>query len=81
MNDIVNDIASNIRLFANDTSVYIIVDDPFAAAGSVKLDLDKIIEWTKEWLAKFNPNKTESLLISHKVNRTFIIPILCSINE
>ena len=28
INDIVNDIGSNIRLFADDTSLFIIVDDP-----------------------------------------------------
>ena len=33
INDIVNDIGSNIRLFADDTSLFIIVEDPLAAAG------------------------------------------------
>ena len=27
-NDIVNDIGSNVRLFADDTSLFIIIDDP-----------------------------------------------------
>ena len=31
INDIVKDTGSNIRLFADDTSVFIIVDDPVAA--------------------------------------------------
>ena len=54
------DIGSNIRLFADDTSVYIIVDDPVAAAELLNLDLDKITNRAKEWLVKFNPNKIES---------------------
>ena len=33
INDIVNDIWSNIRLVADDTSLFIIVDDPVTAAG------------------------------------------------
>ena len=65
------DIRSSIRLFADDTSVYIIVDDPIAAAELLNLDLDKITKWAKEWLVKFNPNKNESLLISRKINRPF----------
>ena len=52
-------IGSNICLIADDTSVYIIVDDPVAAAELLNLDLDKITKWAKEWLVKFNPNKTE----------------------
>ena len=42
INDIVQDIGSNIRLFADDTSLFIIVDDPVIAAGCIKTDLDKI---------------------------------------
>ena len=55
--------------------VYIIVDDPVAAAELLNLDLDKITKWAKEWLVKFNPNKTESLLISRKINRPFHPPL------
>ena len=69
------DIGSNIRLFADDTSVYIIVDDPVAAAELLNLDLDKITKWAKEWLVKFNPNKTESLLISRNIYRPFHPPL------
>ena len=39
INDIVIDIGSNIRLFADDTSLYIIVDDLVAAAGCLDTDL------------------------------------------
>ena len=37
ISDIVNDICLNIRLFADDTSVYIIDDDPLAAAELLKV--------------------------------------------
>ena len=47
INDIVKDIGSSIRLFADDTSVYIITDDPVAAAELLNLDLDKISKWAK----------------------------------
>ena len=36
INDIVEDIHSSIRLFADDTSLYIIVDNPLVAANSLK---------------------------------------------
>ena len=43
INDIVTDIGSNIRLFADDTSLYIVVDDPSDAANCLNTDLDKIL--------------------------------------
>ena len=41
INDIVLDIGSNIRLFADDTSVYIVVDDPVTAAACINADLGR----------------------------------------
>ena len=41
INDIVIDIGSNIRLFAHDTSLYIIVEDPVVAANCLNSDLNK----------------------------------------
>ena len=45
INDIVDDIHSCIRLFADDTSVYIIVDNPISAADDLNADLAKIHAW------------------------------------
>lgn len=69
INDIVNDIGSNIRLFADDTSLYIIVDNPDTAAVLLNIDMEKVSRWALTWLVSFNPSKNESLLISRKVNR------------
>ena len=75
-NDIVLDIESNIRLFADDTSLYIIVEDPVTAANCLNADLEKISKWADTWLVSFNPTKTESLLISRKLNKLNHPPIL-----
>ena len=69
INDIVKDIGSNIRLFADDTSLFIIVDNPVTAADSLNTDLNKISQWAATWLVTFNPAKTEALLFSRKLNR------------
>ena len=44
INDIVNDIGSNIRLFANDTSLFLVVDNPNTAAETLNTDLVKKIQ-------------------------------------
>ena len=65
-NDIVIDIGASIKLFADDTSLYVTVDSPDAAANILNRDLEKIHRWATQWLVKFNPQKTETLFISRK---------------
>ena len=67
INDIVDEIGCNIRLFADDTSLYIKVENPDMAAELLNIDLDKIMKWAKRWLVIFNPVKTESFLASRKL--------------
>ena len=84
INDIVNDIGSNIRLFADDTSLFIIVENPVTAAASLNTDLDRISQWAATWLVSFNPSKTESLLVSRKINKHHHPPLFmqdCQITE
>ena len=47
---------------------FIIVEDRIVAAELLNADLAKIVEWALKWIVKFNPLKTESLLISRKTN-------------
>lgn len=80
INDIVNEIQSSIRLFADDTTLYIIVDLPESAAQILNNDLHRISLWSDLWLVKFNPKKTETMLCSRKRNRV-IHPTLYFSNE
>ena len=66
INDIVCDIDSNIRLFADDTSLYVIIEDPSVAATCLNNDLDTISQWARKWQVTFNPNKTETIQFSRK---------------
>ena len=75
INDIEVDIHANIRLFADDTSLYMIVDNPNETARIMNADLEIINKWANTWLVKFNPSKSESLLISRKVNRAVHPPL------
>ncbi|MES9994358.1 MAG: reverse transcriptase family protein [Candidatus Thiodiazotropha sp.] len=69
INDIVENINSSIRLFADDTTLYIIVDNPVQAAYQLNSDLSKIHQWANQWLVTFNPSKSESVIFSRKRNR------------
>ena len=76
INDIVSDINCNIRLFADDTTLYLIVDDPLDASRLINNDLEKIHKWSIDWLVTFNPQKTESMLISKKRNKPQHPPLI-----
>lgn len=69
INDIVMNINCSIRLFADDTSLYIVVENPQTAALTLNLDLDTISRWAFDWLVDFNERKTVSLLVSKKQNQ------------
>ena len=76
INDIVDDIHSCIRLFADDTSLYIIVDNPIQAAETLNADLAKIHAWASKWLVTFNPSKSESIILSRKTNKPLHPPLI-----
>ena len=64
--DIVSDKTSNVKLFADDTSLSMIVENPIIIADILNDDLQKINSWANKWLVTFNPAKTESMWISKK---------------
>ena len=66
--DIVREINFNSRLFADDTTIYIIVDFPDSAAQILNIDLERIAHRAAMWLVNFNPNKNEAMLISRKIH-------------
>ena len=69
INDIVESINSSIRLFADDNTLDIIVDNPLHAANQLNSDLSKIHQWATNWLVTFNPSKSESIIFSRKRNK------------
>ena len=66
INDIVTDIESIIKLFADDTSIYLSIDDPERRTLILNSDLRKITSWALKWKVDFNPSKTELMTFSNK---------------
>ena len=63
INDIVTNIKSTVRLFADDTSLYLIVNEPVEAARCLNSDLELIYQWAERWLVKCNAAESESELL------------------
>ena len=65
INDIGNDITSKIRLFADDSLLYLAIstkDD----CKRLQQDLDRMVNWTKTWQMIVNPLKCYVLKITKK---------------
>jgi ABC-type antimicrobial peptide transport system ATPase subunit len=56
-----------MRFFADDTSMFLIVDDAIASSDILNRDMNTITSWSNKWLVSFNSQKTEMMVISRKV--------------
>jgi hypothetical protein len=63
INDIVNNISCNTKLFADDTPLFLVVDNEYEAAEQLNKDIESIQQWSQKWLIKFNSDKTEIMTI------------------
>ena len=59
INDLSEDLSSNIKLFADDTSLFSVIHDINISAGELNKDLKKISEWGYQWKMIFNPDATK----------------------
>ena len=69
INDIVEEIESNVNFFADDTCLSVVVGNLNAAGTILQNDINKITLWADKWLIRFNPSKSESLIIYRKRNK------------
>lgn len=66
INDITDDLKSCPFIFADDTTLFEIVNNPGSSAEILNNDLTKISEWSDRWLVTMNPSKTRSMTFSNK---------------
>ena len=66
VNDITSDIVTDINLFADDTSLLDVVDNPESSSERLNHDLSKLNTWASQWLVNFNPSKTVVMTFSTK---------------
>ena len=68
INDITDNMQSPIKLFADDTFLYITFNDINEATNQLNIDLDTITRWADQWIVTFNPTKNKSILVTLKQN-------------
>ena len=67
INDLPEELTSNVKLFADDTSIFLVVCDSSSSSLSVNEELSKISQWGYKWKMLFNPDasKQAKRLFSH----------------
>ena len=53
-------------MFADDTTLYLEVDDPHESAIKLNDNLQRLKCWADQWIVKFNSAKTKSMTISNR---------------
>ena len=71
VNDLPKNLKSNVKLFADDVSLFSVVEDPIISANDLNHDLIKINECAYNWKMSFNPDPLKQaveVLFSKKRN-------------
>ena len=73
INDLSDNLTSNAKLFADDTSLFLAVHDVSASAKELNDDLKKVNDWPFQWKMSFNPDPSkqaqEVILVANQRDR------------
>ena len=78
INDLENDVTSEVKFFADDTMIFSVVQDPVISATELNHDLNLINNWAYQWKMAFNPDPTKQaveVLFSKKKNEVYHPPL------
>lgn len=81
INDLTDNINSNIRLFADDSSLFIKVRTIEEAQALLSTDLETITAWATQWKMEFNPEIAKQaieVIFSTKYKRDVHPPLSCN---
>ena len=69
INDLASVVDCEIKLFADDTLLYVINDDQDHSANLLNSNLRNVQQWADQWLVTFSPQKTKLMNITQKKNQ------------
>ena len=81
--DLTRDLKCIVKLFADDTSLFTVVEDPNTAANDMNHDLELIRQWARDWKMSLNsdPQKQAVVLTFSRKKSKSIIQIFSSITH
>ena len=91
INDLPNNLISNVKLFADNTSNFSNINDIKVFNEEINNDLKRILAWAYQWKMMFNPDLTkqaQEVIFSLKTVKPFHpqvffnkVPIKCSVSQ
>ena len=72
VNDLPNNLSSNCKLFADDTSLFSVVNNIHTSAATLSQDLKRITNWAFQWKMIFNPDlskQAQEVIFSRKIKK------------
>ena len=76
INDLFEVVSSDIRIFADDTFIFRIIDQ--SSALELSRDLDRITDWAHAWKMLFNPDLSKQaveVVFSKKRTKSIVLPL------
>ena len=84
INDLSDGLTTNARLFADDVSLFSVVDNINLSATNLNSDLSKINAWANQWKMTFNPDpnkQAQEVIFSRKTKKISHPPLNFSNNS
>ena len=78
INDLPEGLKSNVKIFADDTSLFSVMHDNITASNELCQDLNLINKWAYQWKMSFNPDLTKQateVFFSTKTNQPALAPL------
>ena len=70
INDLSENLVSNPKLFADDTSLFSVIFDKNLSVKNLNNDWNRINNWAFQWKMNFNPDsnkQAQEVIFSHKI--------------
>ena len=79
INDLTEALTTNVKLFADDTSLFSVVHDTQTSANDLNKDLELINNWAFQWKMNFNadpPKQGHEVIFSRKAKEIYHPPLV-----
>ena len=81
INDLTEGRTTNVKLFADDTSLFSVVHNTQASVNDLNKDLKLVNNWVSQWKMNFNPDPTKQaheVIFSCKAKEIYHPPLVLS---
>ena len=78
INDLSDNLSTNVKLFADDTSLFSVVHDITTSSCNLNYDLNRVREWAFQWKMSFNPEpskQAQEVIFTRKLQKNRLPPL------